>query len=403
MSESTGIARVEGWVAAGFEQVEEAFRENFTERGEVGASLAVYRGGVPMVDLWGGLADPRTGAAWEEDTLVLIYSATKGPTATLVNLLAERGELDLDAPVTSYWPEFGAAGKKEVTARTVLAHRAGLPVLEADLSLEQLFDGHSAAAALARQAPLWAPGEAHGYHGLTFGWLIAEIVSRATGTALGRHFAEQVAGPLGAELYIGCPAEAEGRIARQVDPDPPDAAALEAIGDRGIRALVERAGGEMGNPDSVLARSLNASGVLPTPAAETYADPLVHRGEQPAVNGIGNGRSMARLYAACIGEVDGTRLFSEGALAAATAERSGGADEVLLVPSRFGTGFMLQAPISEMLSPASFGHVGAGGALGFADPDAELAFGYAQSKLGTGMVGDPRTEALIDAVKRSLA
>jgi CubicO group peptidase (beta-lactamase class C family) len=392
-----------GTVAPGFEPVRKAFERNFAEHGDKGASVGIYVGGKLVVDLCGGTADVEAGTPWSPDTLALAYSVTKGPTATLVNLLAQRGALDLDRPVAEYWPEFAAAGKERISTRQVLSHQAGLPVIDERLSREELFDGKAPAAALATQAPVWEPGSKHGYHALTFGWLIGEIVLRATGTPLGEALAELVAEPLGIDLFIGCPVAEQGRVAPQINSEPPAAGAIEAIEDPARREHVERIVGAMMNPDSLLARALTSNGVLPLPDAAAWGEPSVYTAEQPAANGITNGRSLAKMYGALVAEVDGVRLLDQSSVVRAVAPEVAGFDQVLLAESRFGSGYMLRSPVSPMLSDSSFGHTGAGGALGFADRAAGVGFGYVQNQLGSGIEGQPRTEGLIEALRESLA
>ncbi len=392
---------VDGHVAPGFEGVRQAFEDNFRVRGDVGASVAVHVDGELVVDLWGGVADPATGRAWERDTTTLVYSATKGATAILLHALAEAGVVDLDAPVADYWPEFAAGGKAAVPVRMLLTHQSGLPVPTPGLTREDLFAGSPVAAALAAQEPLWEPGTAHGYHALTFGWLLGELVQRATGRSLGAEFAERIAGPLKLDLWIGLPADAD------VDTAPllngiPDPAALDAIEDPQVKAMVLQIVSAMMDPTSLFARVLSTNGALPTPDAGTWNDPRALQMEQPAANGVTNARALSRLYAATVGEVDGVRLLSPATVEAARAEQVFGADRVLMSPSRFGSGFMLHHAGMPLLGESSFGHQGAGGALGFADVEHRVGFGYAQNQLGASLMGEPRTAALIDALRVSL-
>ncbi|MCW2695378.1 MAG: beta-lactamase [Modestobacter sp.] len=392
---------VNGHVAPGFEAVRQAFEDNFRVRGDVGASVAVQVDGDVVVDLWGGLADPATGRAWGRDTTTLVYSATKGATAILVHALAEAGVLDLDAPVADYWPEFAAGGKGSVTVRMLLTHQAGLPVPTVGLTREDLFAGSPVAAALAAQQPLWEPGTAHGYHALTFGWLLGELVARATGRSLGAEFAERIAGPLKLDLWVGLPADADVDTAPLLD-GIPDPAALDAIEDPQVRALVTQVVSAMMDPTSLFARVLSTNGAMPTPDADTWNDPRALAMEQPAANGVTNARSLARMYAATVGEVDGVRLLSPATVEAARAEQVFDVDRVLMSPSRFGSGFMLHHAGMPLLGESSFGHQGAGGALGFADVEHRVGFGYAQNQLGASLMGEPRTAALIDALRASL-
>lgn len=401
MSDQASVS-IEGSVEPGFEAVREAFIRNFELHGEKGASVAVYVDGESVVDLWGGVADVTAGTPWSRDTLALSYSVTKGATSTLANLLAQRGELDLDRPVADFWPEFAAEGKGEVSTRDVLSHRAGLPVIDGRPSLEELIEGDPVTEMLAAQAPVWKPGSAHGYHALTFGWLMAGIIRRATGSALGDLFAELVADPLGIDFYIGCPASEHHRIAHQVNPPTPDPADIEAIKDDTARELVMRTIAAMMDPESLLSRALTSNGALPTPEAEAWSDPRIYMTEQPAANGITNGRSLAKMYASLVAEVDGVRLLGDDAIQEAAVEQSAGPDEVLLAESRFGTGYMLLSPVCQMLSESSFGHIGAGGAMGFADRDSLVGFGYVQNQLGASLTGEPRTEGLVEALRECL-
>lgn len=393
--------QIQGTVEAGFEEVRDEFVANFRERGDVGASLAVYLDGSPVVDLWGGVADPTTGRAWDRDTVALVYSATKGATAVVLNLLAERGEIDLDSPVATYWPEFGAEGKERVTVAQLLSHQAGLAVPTETLTRAELLAGTPIAAALARQKPLWEPGTRHGYHALTFGWLTGELVRRATGRTLGTVFADEVAGPLGLDFWIGLPADRASAVAPLIN-GVPDPGALDAITDPATKELALRVVAAVMDPTSLFARTLSTNGALPTPDADTWNDPAVHSAEQPAANGITNARSLARMYAGCVGEVDGVRILSEKALDRARVEQVRGPDEVTIGESRFGTGFQLSTPGVPLLGEGSFGHAGAGGSLGFGDADRGVGFGYVQNQLGASLIGEPRTAALLGALARAL-
>lgn len=382
---------VGGEVVAGFEAVREAFEANFTERGDVGAACAVYLDGREVVDLWGGVADPKEGRPWADDTLTLVYSTTKGITAICVHHLAQQGRLDLDAPVASYWPEFAAAGKSSVTVRQLLSHQAGLPTLERRLTPEEAFAWDPAVEALAAQAPLWEPGSRHGYHAVTYGWLVGEVVRRATGRTLGRYLAEEIAAPLGLDLWIGLPAAEEHRVSRLLAPgqvrvsrDELAAMPPELI-DR-LRAMAD--------PGSLMQRALN-----PTDPPFTFNRPTLHAAELPAANGIGTARSIARLYASTIGAVDGIRLLDPATVASATAEQSRGPDQVLVAETRFGSGFFLPSPFSPLMGPRSFGHSGAGGSLAFADPDSGVAFAYVMNQMQQGLAADPRPAALVSALR----
>jgi CubicO group peptidase (beta-lactamase class C family) len=394
---------VDGWVAPGFEPVAEAFAENIRRHGDAGASVGVYVDGVAKVDLWGGVADAASGRPWASDTVSIIYSATKGATAILAALLAQRGQLDFDAPVTRYWPEFAGGGKGDVPVRYLFTHQVGLPYLDTKLTREEILEGSRIVEVLQQQTPVWEPGTAHGYHALTYGWLTGALIAKATGTKFGELFQEEIAQPLGLDLHIGLPAADAGRVAPLINMPPPDPHALDAITDPAQRDVLMALGAAAADPDSTFSRALSTNGALPTPDAATWNDPRVYQAEMPAANGISNGRALARLYAATVSETGGIRLLSDETVAQMKAEQVNGPDRTLITPSRFGTGFQLPTPVSPQLSPDSFGHQGAGGALGFADTRHRVGFGYVQNQLlGGGPDGDPRTRGLIAAVARSI-
>ncbi|MEU9243500.1 serine hydrolase domain-containing protein [Streptomyces sp. NPDC048385] len=389
------MTTIHGEVADGFEGVREAFRANFAERGDVGAAVCVYRDGRPVVDLWGGVADPDTGREWERDTLQLVYSATKGVTATVVHLLAQRGQLDLDAPVAAYWPEFGAAGKAEIPVRWLLSHRAGVVTVEPPVPLEEALRWRPMADALAAQRPEWEPGTAHGYHGRTFGWLVGEVVRRVDGRTPGRFFAEEVAGPLGLDFFIGLPAAERGRVSRMVYPKPEvdlSTVPLELVPSE-AREFVAA----LQDPRSLSNRAFTVT----DPAEIDFNSAEVQAAELPASNGIGTARGLARMYAALIGEVDGVRLFSPETLASATAEQAAGVDKVIMFPVRFASGYMLPVETNPLTGPSAFGHPGRGGSMGFADPEHGIAFGYVMNSIVEG-AEDTRAAALVEAVRAAL-
>lgn len=371
-----------------FSRVRDAFEENFASRGEVGAAVSVRVDGVEVVDLFGGLADSKTGRAWTPDTVVMMFSATKGATSALLHLLASRGALSLDEPIAKVWPAFGQAGKEGVTTRMVLSHRAGLPAIDEPLPVEAAYDQPRMADALARQAPHWLPGTAHGYHPFTFGWLLAEVVRRACGATLGTSFAREIAGPLELSCWIGLPEEEEPRVARLLPPKLPITETPM------VRAMFDRA--------TLTARSfLNPMTFYARGEVNSRA---MRAAEIPSVNGVSDARSLARLYE---GMLSGA-LFSRETLEQATAPVSEGVDRVLLHDTRFSAGFMRSmrgdGVASFVLGPtdAGFGHVGAGGSFGLADPAARVAIGYVMNQMGEGTLLNERGQALIDAVYASL-
>ncbi|MFG2959662.1 serine hydrolase domain-containing protein [Streptomyces sp. NPDC048291] len=387
---------VQGTVAAGFEPVRDAFASNFELLGDRGAAVAVYRDGHRVVDLWGGARDfdaDAGGPPWEHGTAQVVRSATKGVAAAVLLLLHQRGELDLDAPVGDLWPEYKAAGKERTLVRHLLAHRAGVPVLDRPLTPAEAADPDLGAAAVAAQAPVWEPGTDHGYHAQTYSWLTGELVRRVTGRSIGEWIADEIAGPLGAGLWLGLPEAEQARVGR-VGPVP----APESAG--ALRTRPKRAVSEAyADPDSLTRRAFGAISPLPD-----ENDPGYRAAALPASNGIATADGLARCYAALIGEVDGgRRLFTPETVELARGEQSAGADRVLVVSTRFGLGYMLHGSASPLLSPASFGHPGRGGALAFADPESGIAFGYVTNGFRKSVTADPRAQALVRAVRTALS
>jgi CubicO group peptidase (beta-lactamase class C family) len=382
-------ASVRGDVDPRFDAVRAAFADNFARHGDVGAACAVYHRGRLVVDLWGGLADREHGRPWRRDTTALVFSTTKGMAATCVLRLVERGLLDLDAPIARYWPEFAAAGKATIPVRWALCHKAGLAAVDGTLTLEQVLAWDPVVAAIAAQAPNWEPGTQHGYHARSFGWIAGELVRRVTGKTLGRVFADEIAAPLGLEFWIGLPESEEPRVATLIPAPPPE--------DPQVRALLERVMG----PETMLGRVITGpSGLF---AYDTrWNGREFHAAEMPSSNGIGTARAVGRMYAALAHEVDGVRLLRPETIALARTMQAEGPDAVLGLPTRFGVGFMLPPALSLAAAPTALGHPGAGGSLGFADPEAEIGFGYVMNQMQLGTTGDPRSRALVEAVYAAL-
>jgi CubicO group peptidase (beta-lactamase class C family) len=379
--------RVHGSVEAGYAGVKEAFAANFDNHGEVGAACCIYVAGHKVVDLWGGTTRPGGKEPYSEHTLQMVMSSTKGVVAMAAHLLAEEGRLDFDAPVTEYWPEFGAEGKQDMPVRWLFSHRAGLPAIDRPLTLEDVFAWDPVVDALAAQRPLWEPNSAHGYHVGTYGWLAGEVIRRITGMSVGHFVAERIAGPLGLELWIGLPEAIEERVAPMIaaPPPPPDAPP-----DVFLAGLLD--------PNSLLHKAF----VNPPMPAAAFNERAFHAAEIPAANGITNARSLARIYAACIGEVDGVRLLNAQTVEAATKLQSAGPDLVLGYETRYGTGFQLSFPFRPMAGDGSFGHYGMGGSVGFAEPRRGLAFAYAMNQMLPSGGVDPRPKALVDALLEAL-
>jgi len=386
---------VEGTCEPRFARVREEFERNFAERGEVGASVCVMLDGEPVVDLWGGQADPTSGRAWDRDTIGHVWSATKGATALCAHMLASRGRLDLNAPVARYWPEFAKNGKESVLVRHLLNHQAGLPAVRNPLPAGCFYDWSLMVDALAREEPFWRPGTRNGYHALTFGYLVGEVVRRVDGRTLGTFFRDEVAGPLGLDFWLGLPAEHEGRVAPTIPAAPP--APGDPVPSFYVAALTD--------PTSVQALVLaNTGGYMLLPGESDSR--AAHTAEIGAVGGISSARGLAGMYRAlALGGaplVDPDQLVVMGAVSSATS-----VDAVLLVPSRFSLGFVKTAdnrylPVADregvLMSEEAFGHVGMGGSHGFADPRARLSFGYTMSRQGTGLGVNERGQSLIDAV-----
>ncbi|MET9593626.1 serine hydrolase domain-containing protein [Streptomyces sp. NPDC006516] len=384
---------VRGTVAPGFEAVRDAFVRNFEQRGERGAAVAVYHHGRKVVDLWAGTRDVDGAEPWAVDTVQIVRSAGKGVAAAVPLLLHQRGQVDLDAPVGTYWPEFKANGKERVLVRHLLAHRAGLAALDTALTPEEAADQVSGPQAVAAQRPQWEPGTDHGYHAQTYSWLIGELVRRVTGRTIGRWIAEEIARPLGLDFWFGLPEDEAHRIGRIGPVEPPPVEGSGALRVRPKRSVVEA----YGDPASLTRRAFGAIDPFPDENAPAY-----RAAELPASNGVATARGLARCYAAMIGEVDGQRLFAPATLTLARTEESAGPDRVLVVSTRFGLGYMLHGPAAPLLGPGSFGHPGRGGSLGFADPESGIALGYVTNGLQKGVTADPRAQALVRAVRSAL-
>lgn len=393
-----------GWVAPGFEGVREVFDRNFAEGREIGSAFSAYHRGAKVVDLWGGIADPQTERPWEEDTIALVFSTTKGATAICANKLAQEGALDVDAPVAKYWPEFARNEKADIPVSYLLSHRAGLAWVDREMSVDEALTWERVIEALEHQFPSWEPGTQAGYHATTYGWLVGEVVRRITGRSIGTYFRDEIAEPLGLDFWIGLPEAQEPRVARLVG------LLVDGFGSGGGKggesdpelAEIKKLFLEILGPDTPLGKSLYApGGALATPGI--FNTRALRAAEVPAAGGVGDARSLARMYAACIDEVDGVRLLSPEQVERATTRLTEGPNTILLnLDIQFGLGFMLHAGIIGMGGPKSFGHFGMGGSAGWADPEAELAIGYVMNRLDIGATGDARSWDLVNACYRSL-
>jgi CubicO group peptidase (beta-lactamase class C family) len=379
----------QGFTAAGFEGVRDAFDNNFDKGLEVGACFSAYYRGEKVVDLWGGIADETTGRPWTEDTLEVFFSTTKGVTAICAHKLAQEGKLDLDAPVAKYWPEFAQAGKENIPVSYLLSHRAGLAWVDGTMTPDEAFAWEPVIAVLEAQTPHWEPGTEHGYHATTYGWLVGEVIRRVTGKSVGRYFRDAIGDPLDLDIWIGLPESEESRVARLVGGIAPDGSAM----DEETRKLMDQFMG----PDTEAGRALFAPGGA-LGGRDVYNTRACHAAEIPAAGGIGDARSLARLYAACIGEVDGIRVLTPEQVKIASTQQTEGPNRVLMgLDLQFGLGFIVPSSLISLGGPNSFGHFGAGGSVGWADPDAEFAFGYVMNRMEMGLAGDTRSTDLVAA------
>ncbi|MGW1808407.1 serine hydrolase domain-containing protein [Streptomyces sp. NPDC002078] len=382
--------QVHGHCDARFAAVREAFEDNFRERGELGAAVAVTVDGATVADLWGGWADAAGTRPWERDTLVNVWSTTKGPVALCAHLLADRGLLDLDAPVAAYWPEFAAAGKEKVPVRHLLSHRAGLSGLREPHSLADLYDWELTTARLAATEPWWEPGTRSGYHALTYGFLVGEVVRRISGLRPGAFLEREVTGPLGIDFAVGLPAKEAGRAAELVHPPAASRSEQAAV-------------------FSQLAPAALAALANPVVGAAEANTPEWRAAEIPAANGHGTARAVAALYGVFAGRGShgGRRVLSPEA-AERVREGQGSCRDLVLGAgfegeTEVGLGLWLSGPNGSYgPNPRAFGHDGFGGSCGLADPEAGVSLGYVMNRMGPRIADDPRKMALIDALYSAL-
>jgi CubicO group peptidase (beta-lactamase class C family) len=385
---------IQGHVSPGFEAVHKAFALNFQQRHELGGACCAYVGGHKVVDLWGGIRNKRTGELWAQDTMVIVYSTTKGLAAMTMALAHSRGWLDFEAPVCRYWPEFAQQGKERITVRQLLAHQAGLFALDEPIDRSLLADLDRLAIVLARQKPAWEPGTRQAYHGITLGFYESEILRRIDPAhrSLGQFFQDEIATPLGLDVYIRLPESIPNeRLAPIARPS------LIAI----ARGFKPRFLLEVLNRQSNITRALKGS-ELPLDATQVYGRNL----EVPSGGGVGTARAIARAYSvfATDGRELGLRRETLDLLSApAVRPTRGFFDECMKMDGvQFSLGFMKSSPLVPFGGPRSFGAPGAGGSIGFADPDAGVGYSYVTSQMGTRLTGDPRDVALRDALYSAL-
>ena len=371
---------IQGYFDLKFEALKDAFAALFDDPQERGMALCVQVGGETVVDLWAGVADKDGQQAWHRDTILNLFSCTKTFTAVTALQLVGEGKLELDAPVARYWPEFAAAGKGKITLRHLLSHQAGLPALRQMLAPEALYDWQTMTAALAAEQPWWALGEGHGYAPITYGWLVGEVLRRVEGCGPGESIVARTAKPLGLDFHVGLADEEFDRVAII-------SRGKGNFGDAAAQRLLKTM---MSDPSAMSTRAFTN----PPSIMTSTNKPEWRRMQQPAANGHGNARSLAGFYS---GLLDG-RLLEPELLAELTREHAVGEDQTLLTRTRFGLGCMLDQPdvanATYGMGARAFGHPGAGGSIGFADPERDVAFGFVTNNLGPFVLMDPRAQKL---------
>ena len=387
---------VRGHVEPAFAPVSDVLEQQVTNGEHIGAGVCVYHRGRKVVDIWVGLADEDARKPWQADTLALSYSTTKGLTATCLHVLADRGLVDYAAPVARYWPEFAQNGKEQITVYQVLTHQAGLPQVPEGLHGDDLFDWERVIHGIEKEAPVWEPGTESGYHALTFGFLVGEIVRRASGKRIGAFLRDEVCVPLGIadEMFIGAPESAEPQVAKlknRIALTPELLAQFQAM---------------QANPDPLRARAL---GMRPNEGigaagGDHFDTPQGHRAEVPAANGIMTAGALARLYA-CLGnygKLDGVRILSEECVRTMSQRQTFRPDRIIVVPVGYALGYMTGGTEGWPQGPrvTAFGHAGLGGSIGFCDPEIGMAFGLTLNALAMDLIGYGRTARLADAARR---
>lgn len=377
-----GNARINGHVEPAFETTRRAFEENFRREGdyqEVGASLAVYHRGRLVVDLFGGFADTGCTHPWARDTLINIWSSTKGVVAVAAAMCVDRGWISYETEVAKVWPEFAQAGKSGITFAQLLSHQAGLPGFVEPTTVEDQFDWDGCCAKLARQSPAWAPGTASSYHAMTYGWLVGEVIRRVSDRRIGDFVREEIAKPLDADVYIGLPEHLESRVVEMIAPSAAVNPASLPLSDAARMALIN----PQQDPTTPNLRAWRAA-------------------EIPAANGQATASGLARIYAMLVGggTFEGARLLSPQAVAhmVSPAAPPGRTDMFLGFTDCWGHGVAINTTGIYGPNPKAFGHSGWGGSFGFADPDAEIAVGYVCNRMGPELVGDPRTSILCRSI-----
>lgn len=391
---------VNGLVAPGWEPVGEVFTQTIDSKQDIGAAVSLFHRGQCVIDLVGGYFDKEATKPYDHDTLQLVFSTTKGVTAIAVAMCVERGLLSYEEPVAMFWPEFAAAGKEHATVAQLLSHQVGLYTVDGPIALAEALDWNIITQRLAATAPAFPIGSTHGYHALTFGWLAGELVRRVDGRNIGRFIEEEIANPLGVEIYVGLPEHLEPRVSPLNTGWPRAVGESARMADPAAKELIEKIMG----PDTPGGKALSLNGAFSVAGGFNRRD--VHAAEVPAANGISNARSLAAMYAATMGEVHGAhgpvRLVSPETMTkmSNTVTPRGEADLCLVIPTSFGMGFMTHNDFIPYSGPGTFGHPGAGGSVSFADPEREMSFSYVMNNMSEALVGDQRSARLIAAAVR---
>lgn len=388
---------VTGFVAPSWEAVHDEFAKNIKSKQDIGAGLCVFHHGQPVVDVIGGFFENTATIPYARDTLQLVFSTTKGVVATAVAMCVERGLLSYDEPVAVFWPEFAANGKAEITVAQLLSHQAGLYTIDGTVTLEEALDWNTITQRLADTAPLFPVGKTHGYHAITFGWLAGELVRRVDGRDIGRFIEEEIANPLGVEIYVGLPEHHEHRVS------PINTGWSKTLG-------VEIEQQPLAPPppvldsESPLAKALSVNGAFNVKGGFNRRD--IHAAQVPGANGITNASSLAKMYAAVIGDVvvDGrvVRLLNNETLRVASTAitPAGERDFCLMLKTSFAMGYMTASETAAYSDAGTFGHPGAGGSVSFADPSRDMAFSYVMNRMGSALLGDDRARSLVAVASR---
>ncbi|MEX1106313.1 MAG: serine hydrolase domain-containing protein [Ilumatobacteraceae bacterium] len=381
------MTSIGGSVAAGWEPVEAAFRANFDRGEDVGAGVSIVHRGEVVVDLWGGSFDGGD-QPYDDSTLQLVFSTTKGITAIAVAMCVQRGLISYDEKVSTYWPEFAAHDKGDATVAQLLSHQCGLIAPDGPITIEEALDWGTITSRLADTTPDWPIGSGHGYHALTYGWLAGELIRRTDGRTPGQFVQDEISKPLGVELWIGLPDDEEHRVSPLLG--KPISTEAE---DPAVQAMLEMFMG----PQSRGGRALFLNGAFAGDGTFNRRD--VHAAEIPAANCITNASALATVYAATMTPMNGVQLLDPAVreIARTTVTPGGEGDLCLIMPTTFGMGFMTHGQFTPYAGPGSYGHPGAGGSVAFAQPERDLAFAYVMNTMASNLAGDLRAQALTDA------